>query len=132
MFTEKDLEQIAAHGLSVEAVNLQIENFRRGFPSLKVVSAASPGDGITILTPEQAAAYAESYENRDASVTVAKFVPASGAATRMFKELFEFVNEDINYRFLQGCTKVSLVLPYEIRIVFQIVSQEIQERSLQT
>ena len=94
MFTEKDLEQIAAHGLSVEAVNLQIENFRRGFPSLKVVSAASPGDGITILTPEQAAAYAESYENRDASVTVAKFVPASGAATRMFKELFEFVNED--------------------------------------
>ena len=94
MFTEKDLEQIAAHGLSVEAVNLQIENFRRGFPSLKVVSAASPGDGITILAPEQAAAYAESYENRDASVTVAKFVPASGAATRMFKELFEFVNED--------------------------------------
>jgi len=94
MFTEKDLEQIAAHGLSVEAVNLQIENFRRGFPSLKVVSAASPGDGITILTPEQAAAYAEKFENRDASVSVAKFVPASGAATRMFKELFEFVNED--------------------------------------
>lgn len=94
MFTEKDLQQIAAHGLTVEAVNLQIENFRRGFPSLKVVSAASPSDGITVLTPEQAAAYAESYEHRDASVTVAKFVPASGAATRMFKELFEFVNED--------------------------------------
>ena len=94
MFTEKDLQQIAAHGLTVEAVNLQIENFRRGFPSLKVVSAASPSDGITVLTPEQAAAYAESYEHRDASVTVAKFVPASGAATRMFKELFEFVNEN--------------------------------------
>ncbi|MBQ1201000.1 MAG: DUF4301 family protein, partial [Alistipes sp.] len=94
MFTEKDLQQIAAHGLTVEAVNLQIENFRKGFPSLKVVSAASPNDGITVLTPEQAAAYAESYEHRDESVTVAKFVPASGAATRMFKELFEFVNED--------------------------------------
>ncbi|MBE6188101.1 MAG: DUF4301 family protein [Rikenellaceae bacterium] len=94
MFTEKDLQQIAAHGLTVEAVNLQIENFRRGFPSLKVVSAASPSDGITVLTAEQAAAYAECYEHRDASVTVAKFVPASGAATRMFKELFEFVNED--------------------------------------
>ncbi len=94
MFTEKDLQQIAAHGLTVEAVNLQIENFRKGFPSLKVVSVASPNDGITVLTPEQAAAYAESYEHRDESVTVAKFVPASGAATRMFKELFEFVNED--------------------------------------
>ena len=94
MFTEKDLQQIAAHGLTVEAVELQIENFRRGFPSLKVVSAASPSDGITVLTPEQAAEYAAKFEGRDASVTVAKFVPASGAATRMFKELFEFVNED--------------------------------------
>ncbi len=94
MFTEKDLQQIAAHGLTVEAVELQIENFRRGFPSLKVVSAASPADGIVVLTPEQAAEYAAKFEGRDASVTVAKFVPASGAATRMFKELFEFVNED--------------------------------------
>lgn len=94
MFTEQDLKQIAAHGLTVEAVERQIENFRRGFPSLQVVSAASPADGIVILTAEQAAEYAAKYEGRDASVTVAKFVPASGAATRMFKELFEFVNED--------------------------------------
>ncbi len=94
MFTEQDLKQIAAHGLTVEAVERQIENFRRGFPSLQVVSAASPADGIVVLTAEQAAEYAAKYEDRDASVTVAKFVPASGAATRMFKELFEFVNED--------------------------------------
>ena len=94
MFTEKDLQQIAAHGLTLEAVEHQIENFRRGFPSLQVVSAASPSDGITILTAEQAADYAAKFDNRYASVTVAKFVPASGAATRMFKELFEFVNED--------------------------------------
>jgi hypothetical protein len=94
MFTEQDLKQIAAHGLTVEAVERQIENFRKGFPSLQVVSAASPSDGIVVLTTEQAAQYAAQYEGRDASVTVAKFVPASGAATRMFKELFEFVNED--------------------------------------
>ena len=94
MFTEKDLQQIAAHGLTLEAVEHQIENFRRGFPSLQVVSAASPSAGITILTAEQATDYAAKFDNRDASVTVAKFVPASGAATRMFKELFEFVNED--------------------------------------
>ena len=94
MFTEKDLKQIAAHGLTVEAVEHQIENFRKGFPSLQVVSAASPADGITILTAEQAEAYAAKFDSRDSSVTVAKFVPASGAATRMFKELFEFVNED--------------------------------------
>ena len=94
MFNEKDLKHIVAHGLTVEAVEHQIENFRKGFPSLQVVSAASPADGITILTAEQAEAYAAKFDNRDSSVTVAKFVPASGAATRMFKELFEFVNED--------------------------------------
>ena len=94
MFTEQDLKQIAAHGLTVEAVERQIENFRKGFPSLQVVSAASPSDGIVVLTTEQAAQYAAQYEGRGASVIVAKFVPASGAATRMFKELFEFVNED--------------------------------------
>lgn len=94
MFNEKDLQQISAHGLTVEAVENQIENFRKGFPSLKVVSAASPADGITVLTTEQAEEYAAKFENRGSEVTVAKFVPASGAATRMFKELFEFVNED--------------------------------------
>ena len=43
MFTEKDLHQIEQHGLTREAVERQIENFRRGFPFLKVVRAASPG-----------------------------------------------------------------------------------------
>ncbi|MBQ5692185.1 MAG: DUF4301 family protein [Alistipes sp.] len=94
MFTEKDLQQIAAHGLTLEAVEKQVENFRQGFEPLKVVSAASPADGIVVLDAAQAEHYAAKFDNRDASVTVAKFVPASGAATRMFKELFEFVNED--------------------------------------
>ena len=94
MFTEKDLQQIAAHGLTLEAVEKQVENFRQGFEPLKVVSAASPTDGIVVLDAAQAEHYAAQFDNRDASVTVAKFVPASGAATRMFKELFEFVNED--------------------------------------
>ena len=45
MFTEKDLQQIEKHGLTPDAVERQLENFRRGFPFLKVVRAASPGDG---------------------------------------------------------------------------------------
>lgn len=93
MFSEKDIEQIRRHGLSVEQVERQIENFRRGFPSLPVVEAASPQDGITVLSPDEAAAAVESYERRADGLSVVKFVPASGAATRMFKELFEFVND---------------------------------------
>ena len=49
MFTEKDLRQIEARGLTLGQVEAQLENFRRGFPFLKVVRAASPGAGVTLL-----------------------------------------------------------------------------------
>ena len=48
MFTEQDTACIRAHGLTPEAVERQLENFRRGFPFLKVVRAAAPGDGILV------------------------------------------------------------------------------------
>ena len=92
-FAEQDLLQIREHGLTPEAVELQIENFKRGFPYLKVVKAASPGDGIVVASPERIAAAVERYDRSLSGRRVVKFVPASGAATRMFKELFEFVNE---------------------------------------
>lgn len=93
MFTQEDLKQIADHGLTAEAVGQQIENFRRGFPFLSVVRAASPGDGVKILTDEETDEAVARYEEAADRLAVVKFVPASGAATRMFKELFEFVNE---------------------------------------
>ena len=94
MFNTKDKEQIVAHGLTVEQVEHQIENFRKGFPSLKVVSAASPSNGIAVLTDEEIANAYEQWDEASKHLTAVKFVPASGAASRMFKELFEFVNED--------------------------------------
>ena len=93
MFTEKDLRQIEQHGLTREAVENQIENFRRGFPYLQVVRAASPGDGVVVVDDAAADAAQARYEKASHGLSVVKFVPASGAATRMFKELFEFVNE---------------------------------------
>ena len=93
MFTQQDLQQIREHGLTPELAETQFENFRRGFPFLNVVRAASPGDGVLMLTPAEADAAAERYEKEAAQLGVVKFVPASGAATRMFKELFEFVND---------------------------------------
>lgn len=93
MFSEKERSQIEAHGLTVEQVERQIENFRKGFPYLKVVAAASSEDGILTLSPEEIAAAVARYEEQAPNLKIQKFVPASGAATRMFKELFEFVNE---------------------------------------
>ena len=84
---------MAAHGLNVVTVERQIENFKAGFPSLNVVRAASPGDGIEVLTAGETEAAVRAYDERAKGLRAVKFVPASGAATRMFKELFEFVNE---------------------------------------
>ena len=94
MFTQEDLQQIQQHGLTPELVEQQIDNFRKGFPFLPVVRAASVGDGVLRLSEEQIAAAEARYDDAAASLRVVKFVPASGAATRMFKELFEYVNDD--------------------------------------
>lgn len=81
------------HGLTPAALETQLKNFREGFPFLPVTRAASCGDGIRVLDAagiEQAAAR---YDRAKESLRVVKFVPASGAATSMFKDLFEFVRE---------------------------------------
>ena len=81
------------HGLTPAALETQLKNFREGVPVLPVTRAASCGDGIRVLDAagiEQAAAR---YDRAKESLRVVKFVPASGAATRMFKDLFEFVRE---------------------------------------
>ena len=68
-------------------INAQVERFRKGFPWLDIVAAATPGKGIEVLDEEQqkaAAAYADEAE----VAGKCKFVPASGAASRMFKDIF--------------------------------------------
>ena len=94
MFTRNDISQIEARGLSVAEVEKQIDNFRNGFPSLPVVRAASGGDGVRQLSEEELRSAEELYMSRAKEIKTIKFVPASGAATRMFKELFEYVNDD--------------------------------------
>ena len=94
MFTQQDIAQIEARGLSVAEVEKQIENFRKGFPALPVVRAAAGGDGVKQLTDEELKAAEALYEAEVKNLKTIKFVPASGAATRMFKELFEYVNDD--------------------------------------
>ncbi len=94
MFTEQDIALIEARGVSIEEVTQQIENFRNGFPSLPIVRAASGGDGVKQLSDEEVSAAEVLYNSRMEQLRTIKFVPASGAATRMFKELFEYVNDD--------------------------------------
>lgn len=102
MFTEKDLQQLAERGISLQQAEEQLNCFKTGFPALDITSAASIGNGI--LRPETTdeekylAAW-EKYLQQDH--TILKFVPASGAASRMFKNLFEYLENGEETPFIQ-------------------------------
>ena len=93
MFTSQDLEQFKKKGISQEQVENQLNAFKTGFPFLKLAGAASPRKGITIPTAREQKSYLSAWNRylREGG-KVLKFVPASGAASRMFKDLFEFLN----------------------------------------
>lgn len=92
MFSPKDLSQFAASGIAPETVQQQLENFRQGFPFLQTQKAATVGEGILRLDEYQLDHYIQAYEKALPHKKVVKFVPASGAASRMFKDLFEALN----------------------------------------
>lgn len=87
MFTHEDIQQIEAAGASVKTVTGQVERFKKGFPWMKIISAATPDRGICVLSPEEEDA-AVSYYDKAVVRGKCKFVPASGAASRMFKDIF--------------------------------------------
>lgn len=94
MFSEKDKKQIEQRGSSIESVARQIENFKKGFPFLHVEEAASVGNGIIRLNREMLDKNISFFEEQvKQGKQPLKFVPASGAASRMFKALFEALQE---------------------------------------
>ncbi len=88
MFTFEDQIQIQAQGVSQEQIDQQIEYFIDGFPFLRVTKAATIGDGIVRVAEADLPAYARQFDDLAGQRSLVKFVPASGAATRMFKSLF--------------------------------------------
>ena len=87
MFNEKDIRQITDRGADPRQVEQQIEHFRKGFPWMKIAGPATPDRGIRVLSPAEAEAAASYYRKADIHGKC-KFVPASGAASRMFKDMF--------------------------------------------
>ncbi|MCK5028418.1 MAG: DUF4301 family protein [Bacteroidales bacterium] len=88
MFTEKDIQQIKEQGLTVDKVKTQINDFESGFPFLNIYKPATINEGIVRLDDNKISAFVKLFE--DVNPDTLKFVPASGAASRMFKFLFEF------------------------------------------
>ena len=90
---ETDLKQIKNLGITPEKIREQIEVFKRGIPFVNLVAAATKDNGIERFSEEQKQHYISLYEEVRENLDLLKFVPASGAATRMFKALFEFLND---------------------------------------
>ncbi len=89
--TEQDLGQLQQLGLATEQVQHQIDKFKEGFPKSQLDAAATPDNGgIICLGDKEIARYEKQYRTLGRDKKVQKFVPASGAATRMFKDLYSF------------------------------------------
>ena len=91
MLSKEDLKQIAAKGIDPKVIDAQIENFRKGFPYINLDRPAIVGDGIKTFNLRDAKKLSYYYDSNSKKYEVLKFVPASGAASRMFKDLFEFI-----------------------------------------
>lgn len=92
-FTDSDLAQIASLGLTQDDVKRQLDNFHRGFPKTVLIDAATVGNGgILRLQDADINKYTDFYQEHLEGKKILKFVPASGAATRMFKDLYAFTS----------------------------------------
>lgn len=93
IFTEQDIKYIEERGNSLEKVQQQLDFFIQGIPKINLVKSATIGDGIWQFSKEEIESFVKYFDKYKNQYTIEKFVPASGAATRMFKFLNEFLNE---------------------------------------
>ncbi|MES2747194.1 MAG: DUF4301 family protein [Bacteroidota bacterium] len=92
-FTEADFEQIKTYGIALDKIETELALFELGIPKIYLEKPATIDDGIVKLTPEEFHSFAAKFDSKKSNLKLKKFVPASGAASRMFKFLNEFLNE---------------------------------------
>ena len=122
MLNAKDLSQIAERGISEEKINEQLACFEKGFPFLEIEASASVEKGIMAIAQEKQKKYLldwDAYLTKDKRIL--KFVPASGAASRMFKNLFSFLSAeydipttDFEKKFFADIQKLSVFINFGI------------------
>ena len=93
MLSQQDQNQLAQKGISESQIERQLGQFKTGFPFLRLEAAAAIGRGIVAPTDAERKEYVDCWQQyKAAGKKVVKFVPASGAASRMFKDMFAFVD----------------------------------------
>lgn len=97
MLNEKDNQLIETKGITPAMLEEQIKRFEQGFPRLRIQSVAKVGNGIMRLTEKEISHYLKVWrQSQQSGVSIEKFVPASGAASRMFKNMFAFMSSGRN------------------------------------
>jgi hypothetical protein len=97
MLNPTDEAILQKRGITANQIEEQLRSFVSGFPYLEIRSAAEPQKGIVLFDEEEVPAMLNEWEKYlQSDATILKFVPASGAASRMFKDLFEFIEKEGN------------------------------------
>ena len=91
--TNKDKQQLETLNISIEQVERQINQFKTGFPYSDLVAPATIGNGIIKFTDAEVQELIKQFEEDKEYYDILKFIPASGAASRMFKTIYSFVEE---------------------------------------
>ena len=92
MLSEKDLAQLSKRGITPAEINQQVDFFKSGFPWMNLEKSATIGNGIFQFSTDQLQSFIDRFDQQKSTFSILKMVPASGAATRMFKSLFEFLS----------------------------------------
>lgn len=105
--SQADRAQLENLNITVETFEEQLHNFEVGFPKINLVKPATVQHGIWKLTPKEAQKAEKYFENHAKNFKMSKFVPASGMASRMFKDVYTFITtfeeSEANYNdFIQG------------------------------
>ena len=101
MLSQGDLLQIAERNVTEEQVERQVAQLKRGTAYVKLIRPATIGDGILRMSPEQVEAMNRAFDEDKEYYQFTKFVPASGAASRMFKDLFTFIENGVETKFTE-------------------------------
>jgi len=91
MFSDSQMLEISTYGLNIESVEKQIERFKTGFPTIHITQTATKDNGILHFDEKEALKFAKLFDKKKKRKKIVKFVPASGAATRMFKMLYSML-----------------------------------------
>lgn len=91
IFSETEIKQIEEHGLTVADVENQLASFRRGFQPAKLTGAATVQNGILSFGKKEQQSLIQMFDENAPEYLMARFIPASGAATRMFRDIYAAV-----------------------------------------